>query len=234
MFALELETYRRCFPAQLALSALQWYIRRKCAHLQRDLVATADLPPHSALFSQRLWDVTHRWWTEREDNNIDSVDVHSLVAAVFDHIKLHSARYPDLVPHQFPDPQQPARPLADLLTAIAALLARRQHHNAPFLHPAWTIQHPGVSQPRAWHLHASSFDLSLQTAPGVSSSLGSLNARSFHWFPPSCLLGVLKILLTCTFQSRHSLWTRGPATREAQRGFSRARSGFVSNWPECA
>ena len=31
-------------------------------------------------------------------------------------------------------------------------------------------------------------------------SLSCLNARSFHWFLPTCLLAVLKILLSCTFQ----------------------------------
>ena len=44
--------------------------RRKCGHLLRDLAATADLPPHSALFLQQLLDLTHRWWTEREDNDM--------------------------------------------------------------------------------------------------------------------------------------------------------------------
>ena len=145
MFALELETYRRCFPAQPVLSALQRYNRRKCAHLLRDLAATADLPPHRALFSQQLLDPTHKRWTEREDNDIDIVDILPLAAAVFFLSKLHSARYPGPFPNQFPDPQRPARPPADLLTAIlltaiAALLARRQPHNAPLLRPAWTIQ----------------------------------------------------------------------------------------------
>ena len=50
-------------------------------------------------------------------------------------------------------------------------------------------------------------------------SLSCLNARSVHWFLPTCLLAVLKILLSCTFQDRHSLWTRGPA----RRGFSLVR-----------
>ena len=85
-------------------------------------------------------DLTHGMWTEREDNDIDIDDVHPLAASVYICIKLHSPRYPDPVPYQFPDPQQPARPLADLLTAIAALLARRQPHNAPLLHSAWTIR----------------------------------------------------------------------------------------------
>ena len=55
------------------------------------------------------------------------------------HIKLHSARYPGRAPFQLPDPRQPARSLIDLLTVIAALFARRQHHNASLLHSAWTV-----------------------------------------------------------------------------------------------
>ena len=68
--------------------------RRKCVFLLRDLAAAADLPPHSALFSQQLMDLTHRWRTEREDPDIDINDVQPLAAAVYVHIKLHSARYP--------------------------------------------------------------------------------------------------------------------------------------------
>ena len=56
MFALELATYRRCFPVQPILLALQRN-RRKCAHLLRDLAATADLPPRCALFSLQLLDL---------------------------------------------------------------------------------------------------------------------------------------------------------------------------------
>ena len=44
MLALEVETYWRCIPAQLVLSALQRYTRRKCACLLRDFVAAANLP----------------------------------------------------------------------------------------------------------------------------------------------------------------------------------------------
>ena len=119
---------------------LQRYNRRKCAHLLRDLAATAHLPPNSALFFQQLLELTHRWWSEREDNDIDIGDVRHLAAAVYFHLELHSARCPDPGPYQVPDPRQPARPLADLLTAIAALLARRQSHNAPLLHSVRTIQ----------------------------------------------------------------------------------------------
>ena len=43
------------------------------------------------------------------------------------------------------DPLQPARSLTDLLTAIAALLAKRQPHNAPLLHSAWTV-HEVITQ----------------------------------------------------------------------------------------
>ena len=77
MIALEVETHRRCFPAQPALSASQRYNRRKCALLLRDLAAAANLP----LFSQQLLDLTHRGWSERADS-----------------VKLHSERYPG--PHE--------------------------------------------------------------------------------------------------------------------------------------
>ena len=102
-------------------------------------VATADLPRRSALFSQQLLDLTHRWWAEREDLDIDIDHVHPLAAAVYIHIKLHSARYPDPAQFQLPDPRQPARSLTDLLTVIAALLAWRQPHNAPLLHSARAV-----------------------------------------------------------------------------------------------
>ena len=140
VLALEWDTFRLCFPAQPAPSALQRCNRRKRAFFLRDLAATADLPLHSALFSQLLLDLTHRWWTEREEPDIDINDVHLLAAAVCIHIELHSARFPDPAPFQLPNPQQPARSLTHLLTAVAALLARRQPHSAPVLHSAWTVQ----------------------------------------------------------------------------------------------
>ena len=93
----------------------------------------------TVLFSQQLLDLTRRWWSEGEDPDIDINDVHTLAAAVYIHIKLHSARNPDPAPIQLPDPQQPARSLTDLLSGIAALLARRQPHNAPLLHSARTV-----------------------------------------------------------------------------------------------
>ena len=95
---------------------------------------------HGALFSQQLLDLTHRWWTERADTDIDIKDIHRLAAAVYIHMKLHSERYPGRAPFQLPDPLQPARSLTDLLTAVAALLARRKTHNAPLLHSAWTVK----------------------------------------------------------------------------------------------
>ena len=103
MLAPEVETCRRCFPAQPALSALQRYKRRKCAFLLRDLAAAANLLPHGALFSQQLQDLTHRWWTERADTDIDIHDILLLAAAVHIEIKLHSERYPDPAPFQLPD-----------------------------------------------------------------------------------------------------------------------------------
>ena len=61
-----------------------------------------------------------------------------------------------------------------------------------------------------------------------------LRVHSFHWFLPTCLIRVLRILLTCTFQSSHSLRTPDPVLSGHQRVSSRARSGSVSKWPECA
>ena len=97
------------------------------------------LPPHSVLFAQQMLDLTHRWWTEREDPDIDVNDVYTFAAAVYIHIKLHSARYPDPAPFHLPDPRQSARSFTDLLTAIVALLAKRLSHNAPLLHSARTV-----------------------------------------------------------------------------------------------
>ena len=106
---LERDTFRRCFLAQPAPTALQRFCRRKRALLLRDLVATADLPPRNALFSLQLLDLTHRWWAAREDLDIDIHDVHPFEAAVYIHFTLHSARYPDPVPFQLADPgSQPA------------------------------------------------------------------------------------------------------------------------------
>ena len=125
MLALEVETYRRCFPAQLALSAFQGCNRRKSAFPLRDLAAAANLPPHRARQREQISTLTSTISTPR------SRSLHS---------HQHSGRYPGLAPFQLPDPLQPARSLTDLLTAIAALLARRQPHSAPLLYSAWTVQ----------------------------------------------------------------------------------------------
>ena len=63
-----------------AHTALQRFTRCKCAHLLRDLAATADLPPHSAIFSQQLLDLTHRW-SQPEEPDIDVNDVYPFAAA---------------------------------------------------------------------------------------------------------------------------------------------------------
>ena len=56
--------------AQPAPTVLQRSNRGECAHLLRDLAATAD-PLHCALFSQQLLGVTHRRWSETEGPNIE-------------------------------------------------------------------------------------------------------------------------------------------------------------------
>ena len=138
MLTLENDIFQRCLLAQPAPTTLQRFNRRKCSHLLRDLAATADLPSHSAVFSQQLLDLTHRWWSEAEDPDIDVHDV-SPAAAAYMCIKLHSAMYPDLASFQLPDPRQPARSPTDLLTTLAAILDRRQPHNVPLLHSDRTV-----------------------------------------------------------------------------------------------
>ena len=182
MFALELETYRRCLPTKPVLSALRRYNRRKRA------AATADLPPNSALFSQRLLDLTHKW-SEREDNDID-------------------------IGHwRFLPPG--SRSLFPFVVALSAVSRSGSipipRHNAPLLHTPWTFQHMSLKSFASWGHSTSSLGHTRQqlgskssssSSPcGVSSHLIYLNARSFHWFLPTCLLGVLKILLMCTFVS---------------------------------
>ena len=120
-------------------TALQRSNRGKCAHLLRDLNATAVLPPRCPLLALQLLDLTRRWWSESEGPDIEEGDVHSLTAAAYIGIRLHSARYPDRAPFQLPDPQQPARSLTDLLTALAATLGRRQPRNVPPLHTAQAV-----------------------------------------------------------------------------------------------
>ena len=66
LLALEDNVIQRSLSAQLDTTALQRSNRGKCAHLLRDLDATADLPLHCPLFALQLLDLTHRWWSESD------------------------------------------------------------------------------------------------------------------------------------------------------------------------
>ena len=237
MLALEVETCRRCFPAQPALSALQRCNRFKCAFFLRDLAAAADLPPHGALFSQQL--LTLRGWTERADTDIDINDLHPLAAAVYIHNKLHSEGVPGPAPLQLPDPLLPAHSLTDLFTATAALLARRHPHSAPFLHSAWTVQQViteeyrslesvhnelGTPTPAAW----------IQVFEKRLCLLCQQCQQHGPQTPRSRSLWCIRALPTSTSQISHSLWSPGPVALGALRGFSRACSGSVSRLLEHA
>ena len=227
---------------------MQRYVRRKCGFLLRDLVAAANLPPHGALFSQQLLDLTHRWWTEREQiPTLTSTMSTPFAAAVYIHIKLHSERYPGPAPFQLPDPLQAARFLTDLLTDVAVLLARRQPHNAPLLHSAWTVQQIiaeecrilesvhhelGTPAPAAW-IQVLEKRLSCG-ASSASSVFRSLRARSSRASPLVCWRVAHGALPTSTSQIGHSQWSPGPVARGAPRNSSRARSGLVSGLPEHA
>ena len=72
MLTLENDAFQRCLSAQPAPTAPQRFNRCKCAHLLRDLAATAD-----------LLDLTRRWWSEAEDPDIDVNDVYTLAAAAY-------------------------------------------------------------------------------------------------------------------------------------------------------
>ena len=187
--------------------------------------------------SQQLLDLTHRRWAEREDDGKDIGDVHPLSAAVHINIKFYSVGFPDPAPDQFPD----------LLTAIAALLARRHpNNNVPLLHTAWTLQEvitqeyrilgsvncePGIHTPTDWiYILERRFFLWCQQQKQPLGSQRPLLALVL----PTCLLEVLKILLTHTFSSSHSLCTPDPDMWEARHGSSRAPSGSVSKWLESA
>ena len=93
------------------------------------------------VFSQQLLDLTHRWW--RPDIDVNDVYPWRL------QFTFASNCIPQgiLIRRQFqlPDPREPARSLTDLLTAIAALLVRRQPHNVPLLRSARTV-HEGVAE----------------------------------------------------------------------------------------
>ena len=78
MLTLESDVFQRCFSAQPAPTVLQRFNRGKVALLLRDLAATAALRPHSALFSQQLLDLTHRWWSEAGGPEIEVNDIYPL------------------------------------------------------------------------------------------------------------------------------------------------------------
>ena len=103
LLALEDDVFQWCLSAQPAPTALQRSNRGKCAHLLRDLAATADLPPHSALLSQQLLDLTRGGGLKLRAPT--SMRVMSILAAAASFcVKLHSARYSDPAPFQLPDP----------------------------------------------------------------------------------------------------------------------------------
>ena len=153
------------------------------------------------------------------------------------HTQLHQARYPD--PDTFPDRQQPARPQADLLSAIAALLAERQPRNAPSLHTEWTLQQSvtersiaswGQSTTSLGHTrrHLGPKSSSSASPCGVSSNLSCLNDRSFQWFLPTCLLGAQDIAGLYVSEQPFTM-----DSRPSHVGGS-AWFGSVSKWLECA
>ena len=126
-----------------------------------------------------------------------------------------------LAPFQLPDPLQPARSLTDLLTAVAALLARRPPHRAPLLLSAWTVHQViteecrilesvhcelGTPTPAAW-IQVVKKRVSL-CATSASSVFRSLRARSSRAFPLVHWQVALRALPTSTSKISHSLESR--------------------------
>ena len=210
-----METHRRCFPAQPALSALQRFSRRKCAFLLCDLTATVDLLPHGALFSQQLLDLTHRWWTEREDRDIDINGVHPSQP----HSTLTSSCIPDPAPFQLPDHRQPALSLTDFITAIAA----SQRSIAAF----------SLDGPRSYHgrnriLESVNCELGTFTLLFDDSATSTALSASLlvYWQAMFCALPV------SSSGTAHSVWNPGRVASGAPHGSSLARFGSVSSKPE--
>ena len=133
LLAYDDDVFQQCLSVQPAPTALQRSNRGKCARLLRDLAATADLPPHRALFTRQLLDLTHRWWSEAEGPDIDVGDVYPLAAAAYICNNLHSAMYRDRPHFSFQIPSsQPA-------SSLAAILGRRQPRNVPPLLSAQAV-----------------------------------------------------------------------------------------------
>ena len=138
MLTLESDVLQRCLSAQPAPTALQRLNRCKGVLLLRDLAA--DLPPHRCDLLPAAFgpdsQVVDRKRRQRHSPPSGSRGPHPQQVAL--------SAVSDPVPYQFLDPQQPAR----LLRAIAALFARRQHHNAPLLHTARTMQEVATEECR--------------------------------------------------------------------------------------
>ena len=124
------------YPSAVSLSAVFQRSPQHCRGPTEESVLTScatsplllTCQHHSALFSQQLLDLTHRWWSEAEGPTsmwVMSIPLRRRLICALN----CTPRYPDPAPFQLPDPQQPARSLTDLLTTLAAILGRSQPHN---------------------------------------------------------------------------------------------------------
>ena len=171
MLVSELETHRRSFPAQPASLSI--------AEFQQTQV--------------RFCRLCNFWTRLKGDGEREQIPTLTSTIHPLD-IKLHSERYPDPTPSQLPDPLQPARSLTNLLTAIAALLTRRQPHNGPLLHSAWTVHEfiteecrilesvhfeLGTPTPAAWiQVFETRFLPVVPAVPAVFSAVSALAPRA--------------------------------------------------------
>ena len=103
---------------------------KKCAHLLQDLGAAAALPPRGAHFPSLMFGLTGKT-TTFPSSTFSPLDTTVYISIITDPGRAQVPRH--------------TRPLAELLAAIARLLDKRQLHNAPSLHIAWTIQQKNSS-----------------------------------------------------------------------------------------
>ena len=129
------------------------------------------------------------------------------------------------------------RSLADLLAAIARILARGQLHNAPSLHTAWRVQQFKLQTFTSWKSSTTSLQLPRQQ-PGSRSSNGAFLSgknnnsnsrflRTSRLRHQQCSLTVRISLQRPTFKTIPSVRIPGPVKLEPPRGSYPSPSGYV-------
>ena len=187
-------------------------------------------------------------WAEREDDGIDIGDVHPLAAAIHTYIKFYSVGFPDPAPGPSHGPSSACSPTGRLAHSSFQHSSQGASPTITFHCCTQLGQYRKLLRRNIISWGCSTTNLAfIRQQIGSKSSTGAsscgvsnnsspwcLNAHSLHWFPPTCLLEVLKMLLTHTFSSSQSQCILDPAMWEARHGSFRAPSGSVLKWLESA